>query len=79
MAGPADLVRAWQDAVQRFRKVAAPNLDQSTLRQLIAPRQRSGDRGAGQAAARPNGLPSGSLQIAHLAPGWTIVPPSART
>jgi hypothetical protein len=43
MADPADLVRAWQDALQQLRRVAAPNLDQSTLRQLIAPLQRQAE------------------------------------
>jgi hypothetical protein len=43
MADPADLVRAWQDAVHQLRKVAAPNLDQSMLSQLIAPLQRQAE------------------------------------
>ena len=65
MADPADLVRAWQDAVRQLRKVAAPNLDQSTLRQLVAPlnaRRRSSNTPAGRVrrparptSARPHG------------------------
>ncbi len=43
MADPADLVRAWQDALQQLRTVAAANLDASTRGKLIAPLQRQAE------------------------------------
>jgi hypothetical protein len=43
VADPADLVRAWRDAVQQLRDVAAPNLDELTLSKLIAPLQRQAE------------------------------------
>ena len=43
MADPVDLVRAWQDALQQLRTVAAANLDASTLSKLIAPLQRQAE------------------------------------
>ena len=44
-------------------------------------RGRAGDATGydGDARARPNGLPSESRQIAHRAPGWITLPPSAVT
>jgi hypothetical protein len=45
-----------------------------------APRDaRESREGPDRSAARPNGLPSESRQIAQRSPGWTTLPPSSTT